>query len=875
MSSSCCAGSGAGGRRAVHTNPLHALTGGLPFQKHTKPNTVTDDPKHPVAKYPVREVYTNQPLQKNATRVKLFLAFDCAKFKTDNAKAWLELVAGLTEENVATRKQSDKDLWKQCKEQVARQGSARLVAAAAATTTVTGLGSSVASLGAYGGSTYCAGISAAKLRLESLGKAFAHVKSLSAAEVEEINQLLLRWMCAKAVPLDAVECEEFDDFVESLNAAMRGRTLTGDKVRRENRLKHLYLAIEQAVKELEDKHAFYSIQIDGWTSPTHEYIMQAIKLIAGTPFFATQPTSQGEKCDAKWTIKQLEDLIKDPRCVGVTADNCGVMQDFKAEFMQLAYKLKQVKFYANCLWHGVDSIGGALLGLGGEATQRFVLEITTGPAAMQWTADCKKKGSIPAVCKEIVNTIMGAQRLRGVFVELVSDKYKVALTNWRDADEAAKRDKVDRPPRPLRLPALAKAGTTRKLSEIKPMATVYVNRHVLDQFVRSKELSLYLEDQRPAKRAELKELADIIKDGVLLNRAGVLAAFLGILQTLQRMLEYDNTNLSDGLHHFVEAIARINGFTSDMITPELKERALKACEHRLMKLWTSNFALAYMLDPRTGFGATKLSLSPVCSDLAKDGEACLKQRIAVLPDDVQNDSLRFWTKLTSGRAFDFVSRDKRAHAAASDMPTAEWWARFCGVEGARMSQYIAQPLFTLSVAQAGVERVNSSNKHVVEGRWRLKTENQRMLAAIYVNGRQLRAARDKEFATPEPGSYKLLRHWPPRESKLMDAVIDDIRQELEAQSAAPTSVLHEVLEQLGNADEADELRLCQTGGAASALADAAAAVAGCAVAGKGKKRKATHDPILTGRDGGSTDSDGSGSGGADSDSGSGDSGGSE
>ena len=92
MSSSCCAGSGAGGRRAVHTNPLHALTGGLPFQKHTKPNTVTDDPKHPVAKYPVREVYTNQPLQKNATRVKLFLAFDCAKFKTDNAKAWLERV---------------------------------------------------------------------------------------------------------------------------------------------------------------------------------------------------------------------------------------------------------------------------------------------------------------------------------------------------------------------------------------------------------------------------------------------------------------------------------------------------------------------------------------------------------------------------------------------------------------------------------------------------------------------------------------------------------------------------------------------------------------------------------------------------------------
>ena len=133
-------------------------------------------------------------------------------------------------------------------------------------------------------------------------------------------------------------------------------------------LKKQFLEITAAVKELKEKAAFHSLQLDGWTSPTKEFIFQAISVVNGTPFFETQPTSQGDKCDAAWMIKTVEPLLKDPKCAGLTCDNCSVMQDFKSAFQEFASKLNRVVFYANCQWHGADSIGAALIGEGGVAT---------------------------------------------------------------------------------------------------------------------------------------------------------------------------------------------------------------------------------------------------------------------------------------------------------------------------------------------------------------------------------------------------------------------------------------------------------------------------------------------------------------------------
>ena len=71
-------------------------------------------------------------------------------------------------------------------------------------------------------------------------------------------------------------------------------------------LKKQFLEITAAVDELKAKTPYYSLQLDGWTSPTKEYIFQVISMVGGIPFFETQPTSQGQKCDAAWMLKQVE-----------------------------------------------------------------------------------------------------------------------------------------------------------------------------------------------------------------------------------------------------------------------------------------------------------------------------------------------------------------------------------------------------------------------------------------------------------------------------------------------------------------------------------------------------------------------------------------
>ena len=97
-------------------------------------------------------------------------------------------------------------------------------------------------------------------------------------------------------------------------------------------LKKAYLEIMAAVKEFKDKASFFSLQLDGWTALTGEYIFQAVSSVDGTPFFETQPTPQGSKCDAGWMLKCVKPLVEDPKCAGLTADNCNGMQDLKAAF---------------------------------------------------------------------------------------------------------------------------------------------------------------------------------------------------------------------------------------------------------------------------------------------------------------------------------------------------------------------------------------------------------------------------------------------------------------------------------------------------------------------------------------------------------------
>ena len=569
-------------------------------------------------------------------------------------------------------------------------------------------------------------------------------------------------------------------------------------------LRKQFLEVMAAVKEFKDKADYHSVQLDGWTAPTGEFIFQLVEVIDGVPFHATQPTSQGDKCDAAWMIKSAEVLLNDPKCAGLTADNCSVMQDLKKEFVKMAAKMKRIVFYVNCQWHGLDSICAALIGEGGAATADHVLQVTTGPQKDQWTMNVQHASSIPTAAKQIVKAFKLRARLRGTFRKVQVRHNNAALAEWKAAKLEAKRNGDEVPPRPRRLPTLALSGTTRKLSILKPLMTVYANRVALDEMVRSAAFEAYLKDKDSTTRADLVKLAEAIKEGTVIKRAGVLGELLSIVQVAQRMCEYDYQNLSDGLYHYREMLERIQAYDHPLITKEIKDKVVAASKFRMTKLWTDNYALAFMLDPRTRFGANAaaLDLAPFCSDVPTAALKCLEERIKVLSAPVQIDIRRHYNKLTAGKVYDFYGNDAPTLLAASDMNVADWYLTYRKPDGVSLSDLVARPLFSVSITQAAVERANSAGKRIAEGRFQLTTENQRMLTAVYINGRQLKAAHRAQFKPDVVGAFRLGAHWPPRFASLTNVALDDVEAE-GPDGPAPTA-LRDALVQVALDDEEDE-----------------------------------------------------------------------
>jgi hypothetical protein len=354
-----------------------------------------------------------------------------------------------------------------------------------------------------------------------------------------------------------------------------------------------------------------------------------------------------------------------------------------------------------------------------------------------------------------------------------------ALAEWKAAKLEAKRNGDEVPPPPRRLPTLALSGTTRKLSILKPLMTVYANRVALDEMVRSAAFEAYLKDKDSTTREDLVKLAEAIKEGKVIKRAGVLGELLSIVQVAQRMCEYDYQNLSDGLYHYREMLERIQAYDHPLITQEIKDKVVAASKFRMTKLWTDNYALAFMLDPRTRFGANAatLDLAPFCSDVPTAALKCLEERIKVLSAPVQIDIRRHYNKLTAGKVYDFYGTDAPTLLAASDMNVADWYLTYRKPDGVSLSDLVARPLFSVSITQAAVERANSAGKRIAEGRFQLTTENQRMLTAVYINGRQLKAAHRAQFKPDVVGAFRLGAHWPPRFVSLTNVALDDVEAE--------------------------------------------------------------------------------------------------
>ena len=441
-------------------------------------------------------------------------------------------------------------------------------------------------------------------------------------------------------------------------------------------------------------------------------------------------------------LKTCGKLLTDPLCCGLVADNCSGMQDLKKAFLALAAKLKHVVFFVNCMWHGADSIGGALLGLGSgaERDMGFVLEDVAHPRTaketVKWTLDMARKSSLPNKLKGIVKAVKNRHRLRGHFRKLQLERDALAAASWRTACLEANDNDQPRPPRPRKLPALRLPGKTRKLSHTGMFATCAANAAVLNDLFRSSIFDRYLQDQNAETRAMLTEVRDAVKDGVTLHQAGVWGEFFGLLQTFQRVTEAHDQNISDAVYNVCELLDRINGFPHpSLITDEVKEKVKKCILFRFRKLYTPDMALAVMCDPRRSFNA--------CAELRQllpeqpwidDSLNCLRTRITVLPDYEQRLILRGYSRLVAGD----VRFEEKELAAADDERLSTWWETYREVGGEEvrlLSQRVLERLYELAPAQAGVERLNSSFKFIQAGRQALLSANARYLTYLYVNRR--------------------------------------------------------------------------------------------------------------------------------------------
>jgi hypothetical protein len=495
------------------------------WASHFKRNPDTSDTKKPYV-----DLYEGKTHSDNATRAKLFLAFKSPMFMNTRQLQWIGVVSSLTSENIKACKPEDKATWELCRTaQLKRTTTVASGGSAAGPAPKDHMPSAIVAAGAYGSSITCAGFPAAELHLRVSGRQFLNksVDSISREEVDKVNELLFRLMTRMGWPLSAFDSTFWNDVVRALRPAAEGLTLTADMIRcvratavrrgnalsgfpalgfrllarptpdarplmrrclchrRNGLIRKAFGDTVAAVKEIEDKAAGFAVQIDGWTDGNGDYLMQIIKVISGYAFYDCQPTSQGERCDAAWTIEQCEKALSDSKCVGLTGDNCTVMQDTKKEFLLLAEKLKHVVFYANCQWHGGDSIGAALIGEGGAHCAEHVLEHTTGPEADRWTMNTTKSSSIPAACKSIVKMVKRRHRLKGFFNKLQGKENKAAITQWKEACVAAKAVGTPKPLRPRKFPMLSLPGKTRKLSITNTLATVLKNEDLLDDLVRS------------------------------------------------------------------------------------------------------------------------------------------------------------------------------------------------------------------------------------------------------------------------------------------------------------------------------------------------------------------------------------------------------
>ena len=232
----------------------------------------------------------------NATKFKVWLAFDCPEFRDTKAREWCELVAGLTEKNVSQRKDSDKETWRKCVHTLQKRVGASGAGTADASGKSSHLPSALVKAGAFGSSVAASGLSAAKLHLQAQGAKFmdAHVDSVTNAELEAVKALQLRWITGKGLPLSACDGALFDELIQALRPALKGKLLNSDKIRHNSLLKKAFTELLGAVNEIKKSVGRFAVQLDGWTDINNEYLINCISTVCAD--HADEPDARSWAC---------------------------------------------------------------------------------------------------------------------------------------------------------------------------------------------------------------------------------------------------------------------------------------------------------------------------------------------------------------------------------------------------------------------------------------------------------------------------------------------------------------------------------------------------------------------------------------------------
>ena len=789
----------------------------------------------------------------NATRFKLYLAFDCKEFKAEQPVEHNKIMRALSEENIKERSKENKATW-------AAAQAAALGRAASTTATASfqdsHMPNAVVAAGSYHGSVLLSGYQAAQLRMrasggQQYGAILPNVDTMSKEEAAVFKDLQAAWIFYDALKLNVFDSPHAKAVFKFLRPSCVTSIMGYETIRYEKRIHKAFLEVQSAVDDIQQKEDLFIALADGWTNNNNgEYLLNTVKVIGGVPFFHGQPTPQSAgKCDARWHIDVLDTLLKETGCCGLQADNCATMQDFKAMFVAMAKKLKHAVWFGNCSFHGFDSVCGQLIGeTMTSAKEPHVLESLTGPPNNRrevFSMDVRKPSSVITWVKAIVKAVKGRSRVRTIFKDMREMANNAAKETWRQEKEAMAPGSP--PPKLVFFPNVVLPGKTRKLSIVPSFTSVVKNKDTLNNVVRSAEWEKFMSDVSAQDRAELAALSDGIKAGGIFEKAEVIARLLGILHMAQRQSERNSANLSDSFYNWCETRRRLQQFSHELITQEVKVILLRALDFRFSKVYTPSMALAVMLDARRQFSVDD-SHMPNCS-IRSDALECLKKTIAVFPSEKQHRILEQYNSLVgtqtdAGTVFDFYGNDAAALAAADDMPQYRWWRVYAKDTCDDLAASIAVRILRIPASQASVERINSQFKYMQQGRVALTSTNARELAFIYINARACEAYYSRDVLPP--GTFKLGAGWAPATDNAADAALDDV-------TAAPrVAEDHTLADALARLEEDDE-----EGALAIATGTANRGV-GAAAAPATKQRKRRRSALILDEDVGSDDEGASG-----------------